>query len=138
MAEDSAKQVFFDGSCPICRAEIEELKGADQSGSISFVDCSAEGFAPAPGDPSHPSQKALLNALHVFENGHWLSGPDAFAEIYRSLGMTRLAKVWGSRRLRPLVNIVYRLFVVSRPLLAWLGVGTLVRWMVRKEVQRGR
>ena len=77
----------------------------------------------------------MMRALHVREGGQWVSGPAAFARIYERMGMTRMARLWGSQALKPLVNIVYRLFVVSRPLLARLGMARAVRWVVRRELR---
>ena len=69
------------------------------------------------------------------ERGRWHSGPDAFAEIYERVGIERMARLWGSRGLRPLVNLGYRLFLLFRPVLAALGADRLVRWWVRREAE---
>ncbi|MFK7957432.1 MAG: thiol-disulfide oxidoreductase DCC family protein [Lysobacterales bacterium] len=136
MTDTKEVQVYFDGSCPVCRAEIEELEQASQSQCLRFIDCSES--APELTDPgaNTPSQEQLLGALHVQSNGQWLSGPDAFAQIYHTAGMDRMARLWGSRRLRPLVNLGYRIFLVARPLLAALGAARVVRWLVRREARR--
>ena len=66
-------------------------------------------------------------------SGHWYQGPDAFAEIYRRVGIERMARLWGSRPLRPLVRLGYHLFLALRGVLAALGADRVVRWWVRRE-----
>ncbi|MEM6818755.1 MAG: DCC1-like thiol-disulfide oxidoreductase family protein [Pseudomonadota bacterium] len=128
--------IFHDASCPICRAEMEELKRIDDDQALELIDCSVQGFSDARCTEAGLSQKELMGALYVVDrDDHWLAGPDAFAEIYRTLGLDRMARLWGKGWWRPLINLGYRLFAISRGLLAPLGLDRVVRWMVRREAQ---
>ncbi|MFZ1430197.1 MAG: DUF393 domain-containing protein, partial [Geminicoccaceae bacterium] len=41
--EPSTSTVYFDGACPLCRAEIGYYRGRDRSGALRFVDVAATG-----------------------------------------------------------------------------------------------
>lgn len=127
-------RVYHDASCPICKAEIEELARADTAGRLEIVDASADTFDDAYAREAGLDQAMLLSAMYVRdEQGQWHTGPDAFAEIYERVGIERMARLWGSRPLRPLVNLGYRLFLVCRGVLAAMGFDRVVRWYVRRE-----
>lgn len=129
--------IYHDHSCPICRAEMEELKQVDHTNRLELLDCSADGFFDAAATEIGLEQDQLMSAMYIrVGDSRWLQGPDAFEFIYRELGMPKMAAFWGSKRLRPLVNIGYRLFARTRGVLALIGVDKLVRWYVRREAQR--
>lgn len=129
-------RVYHDASCPICRAEIEELAAVDDEHRLEIIDASAEHFDDPEAREAGLDQDVLLSAMYVRdEAGQWHTGPDAFAEIYERVGIERMAKLWGSKTWRPIVNLGYRLFLVMRGLLVALGAERTVRWFVRREAQ---
>ncbi len=129
-------RVFHDRSCPICRAEMEELSRVDSNAELELIDCSAPDFHDDEASQAGLEQADLVSAMYVQdENGRWYQGPDAFAEIYQRLGIERMARLWGSKPLRPLVNFGYRMFLLLRGVLAKLGAERVVRWMVRREAR---
>ncbi|MEO0574134.1 MAG: DUF393 domain-containing protein [Pseudomonadota bacterium] len=129
--------VYHDRSCPICRAEMEELKKIDGGDVLTLVDCSSTDFADADAAEAGLDQRMLMSAMYIrVGSDHWLQGPDAFEYIYDQLGMPKMAAFWGSKRLRPLINVGYRLFARTRGFLALFGVGHIVRWYVRREAQK--
>ena len=129
-------RVFHDASCPICRAEMEELGKVDDDGVLELIDCSADDFSDDEAALAGLEQQDLLSAMYVQDDsGRWYQGPDAFAEIYGRLGIERMAGLWGSRPLRPFVNFGYRLFLMLRGVLVSLGGARVVRWLVRREAR---
>lgn len=129
--------IYHDGSCPICRAEMEVLKEADVDDRLELIDCSSDGFSDARCDEAGLTQSDLMSALHVVDaKDRWLQGPDAFAAIYLELGFERMARFWGRGWWRPAVNLMYRLFAVTRGWLAPLGLDRAVRWWVRREAEQ--
>ena len=127
-------RIYHDGDCPICQAEMEELVRADRDARLELIDVAAADFDDPIAADAGLDADMLKSALYVYdESGAWHSGPDAFAEIYQRVGIDRVAALWASRPLRPLVHLGYRLFLVTRPLLAALGFDRLVRWWVRRE-----
>ena len=133
----AAITVYHDRSCSICRAEMEELKAIDQENILELVDCSASGFSDVHAADARLDQDTLMRAMFIrTADGEWLQGPDAFAHLYGRLGIPGMAKFWGSRTLRPLVSLGYRLFAMTRRFLSYLGVASIVRWWVRREARR--
>ena len=73
--------VFYDGSCPLCTAEIGLYRTQDTTGALTLVDVSQ------PADlPDGLTQSAAKARFHVMtEQGQVLSGAAAFAEVWRRL-----------------------------------------------------
>ncbi len=107
--------VFYDGACPLCRAEIGVYARRDGDQALCFVDVAAPGTVLPPG----LSRDRALARFHVATaDGTLLSGAAAFAELWRRVPGWR----WlGDLAARPLVlrglEIVYRAFLRVRPLI---------------------
>ena len=70
--------VYFDGSCSLCRAEIEHYRREDKAGALRFVDISETGSKP----PEGISRERAMERFHVrASDGRVLSGAVAFVEI---------------------------------------------------------
>lgn len=115
--------VFFDGSCALCRAEMQELDRLDRDHDIAFVDCSATSFDDAPYRAEGVSRDAMLQALHVRDVlGDWHRGVDAFGLIYAIVGAPLLARLWAHPLTRPLTRRLYPWIVRHRHALGLLGL----------------
>jgi predicted DCC family thiol-disulfide oxidoreductase YuxK len=105
--------VFFDGACPLCRAEIEIYRAHDTEGALVLVDISA----PDAAMPEGIDRGAVMARFHVRSaRGEIVSGAAAFAEVWKQLPAWR----WAGRlaSLPPLVmamELLYRLFLNFRP-----------------------
>lgn len=112
--------VYYDGGCPLCRAEIATYQRTEGGDSLRWVDANACG----PHELGAGLQRnAALARLHVRRaDGTLLSGAAAFAEIWASLPrwrwVARLARLPGAL---PLLERGYRLFLRVRPL--WRPAG---------------
>ena len=96
-----AAEVFFDGACPLCRAEIAAYRRMDGAGSIRWCDASA-GDAPPEIGP-----EAALARFHVRRaDGTLVSGFRAFLAVWRV-----------TPRLAPLARLL------DRPPFTWAGEG---------------
>jgi predicted DCC family thiol-disulfide oxidoreductase YuxK len=108
--------VFFDGSCPLCRAEIGYYRRQDQAGSLCFVDVSEPGAV----TPEGITQRRAMERFHVrASDGSVLSGAAAFVEVLTCLPKWR----WAARAaLLPgalaVLDLVYRIFLPVRPFLS--------------------
>ena len=111
--------VYYDASCGLCSAEIEALKSRDAGGRMRLVDCSAADFVA----PEGATREALMSRIHAKEaSGAWLRGVDVFAAVYEAAGFPRVARLYRSRRLRPLLDRAYPWIADHRRLLSALGL----------------
>ena len=117
MASELPKStVYFDGSCPLCRAEIGYYRRNDQAGAICFVDVSETGS----GTPEGITQQRAMERFHVRSgDGRVLSGAAAFVEVW-----TRLPKWRWAARAASLpgalvaLELGYRMFLPVRPVIS--------------------
>ena len=109
-------EVFFDGSCPMCRREIAYYKRLDISRRLTCVDISLNHVI----CPDGYCQTDLLNRFHVRRtDGRIFSGAAGFAVMWTFLPGAwkyagRVASFWP---LTALLELAYRAFLTIRP---WL------------------
>ena len=108
--------VYFDGSCPLCRAEIGYYQRKDQYSALCFVDISEPGGIP----PEGITQERAMKRFHVrASDGRVLSGAAAFVEVWARLPRWRwAARLAGLPGVTPLLEVGYRLFLPIRPYLS--------------------
>ena len=108
--------VFFDGSCPLCRAEIGYYRREDQCRALCFIDISETGGIP----PEGITQARAMKRFHVrASDGRILSGAAAFVEVWTRLPRWRwAARLAGLPGVTPLLEVGYRLFLPIRPYLS--------------------
>jgi len=116
--ELSKSTVYFDGSCPLCRAEIGYYRRKDASGALCFVDV-AETAAVT---PEGVTRERALQRFHVLAgDGRVLSGAAAFVEVWSRLPRwrwaARLASLPGATAL---LELGYRMFLPVRPFILGL------------------
>jgi predicted DCC family thiol-disulfide oxidoreductase YuxK len=106
--------VYYDGACPLCRAEIDYYRRRPGADAIAFVDVSSS----APGEGL--SCEVALARFHVREpDGRLLSGAAAFARLWRALpGWRWFGRLIGTRAVLPVAELAYRGFLPLRPRLS--------------------
>lgn len=134
-------EVYFDGSCPLCRAEIDALRPAVDDGLLRLHDCSPPGFADADALRHGIDRASLMAAMHVrTPDGRWHAGVDAFVELYRAAGIASISRLWGHPALKPLWTRAYPWVARHRQGLSRLGLtgifGALVRRAARRAARR--
>jgi len=112
-------QVFFDGSCSVCAAEIEHYLRQDNSGNIIAVDISAVDFDP---EPYNISRDTFMRELHVIDrDGNVYRGVEAFMAIWQVFPDLSIYRFVGAFLGLPLVNpvahLLYKGFASIRPYL---------------------
>lgn len=96
--------VYYDESCPMCRAEMHNFMRRDRDGIVCFVDASAPDFVP----PAGHSTAQMMRLLHLHTaDGRWLVGVEAFSLLYRRLGLPWVARVLDAPVLRPVADGLY-------------------------------
>lgn len=114
--EPEGPTIYFDGSCPLCSAEIDRYASRDGGDQLTFVDVSEKdadlGTGLGCGD--------AIRRFHVRQpDGTLLSGARAFVAVWASLpGLrwaVRLARIPG---VTPVLEVAYRAFLPVRPVLS--------------------
>ena len=109
----SKSTLYFDGSCPLCRAEIAHYRRADRGAALCFVDVSEK-------DTNLPNGLTRLQAMKRFHvrsaGGQLLSGAAAFVEVWRRLPSWRwAANAAALPGAMAALELGYRLFLPVRP-----------------------
>lgn len=114
----SKTTVFYDGACPLCRAEIAHYRKVDAAGHLSLVDVSDDGALL----PVGVARASLMARFHVMcEDGTLLSGGRAFAHLWRQLpGWSVAGRIASLPGVVQILEAGYRLFLPCRPALARL------------------
>ncbi len=115
-SEVQRSTVFFDGSCPLCRAEIGYYRRKDQAGALCFVDVSQPGAT----TPEGINQQRAMERFHVLaRDGRVLSGADAFVEVWTRLPKWRWAASAASLPgALAALELGYRMFLPVRPFIS--------------------
>ena len=116
--------VFYDGACPLCRAEINHYSQQEGAQSICFLDVSQ---VHEDALPAGVTRDQALARFHVqTSDGHIITGAQGFVEIWKILPHWRWA-AWLA--LRPggilLLERAYRGFLPLRPILSKFYAGLL-------------
>ena len=116
----TATTVLYDGSCPLCTAEIGLYRDRDAEGRLHLVDVSASDSA-LPEGLDRDTAMARFHA--IAPNGQVVSGAAAFIEVWRALrGWRWLARLASLPGVEPALEITYRAFLKVRPLMVRLFV----------------
>ena len=133
-SELSKSTVYFDGSCPLCRAEIEYYRRKDQGGAFCFVDIAETGAV----TPEGITQQRAMERFHVrTRDGRVLSGAAAFVEVWTQLPKWR----WAARAASmpgalAALELGYRMFLPVRPFISRLFERVLQLRVVGDGVKR--
>ncbi|MFY0691647.1 MAG: DUF393 domain-containing protein [Paracoccaceae bacterium] len=107
--------VFYDGACPLCRAEISHYQKTDRDDRIAFVDVTRPEFETRP-DLSRTEALARFHATRP--DGRLVSGAEAFVEVWKVLpGWRWLARAAALPGLLWVMEQAYRGFLRCRPLM---------------------
>lgn len=98
--------MYYDGSCPLCRREVDHYRRLDRDQRVSWVDISREPEALA---PLGVDLNTAMRRLHATdEDGRLVSGVPAFLAIWRQLpGYRHLARAVALLGLTPLFDGCY-------------------------------
>lgn len=122
--------VYYDATCPLCRSEMETLEARDADNVLRLVDCSGPAFNEVPCVAEGVTRPMMMARIHARDaGGRWLRGLDVFAIVYRAAGFTTLARLYESRRLRPLFDCLYPWIADHRYELSRWGLPRLFHWL---------
>ena len=108
--------VYFDGACPLCRAEIGYYQNQNGAEYIEFSDVSANDSAL----PDGLTRAQAMARFHVRNaDGDLLSGAAAFVHIWRTLpGWRRAARIASLPGAMTVMEFGYVSFLRVRPLIS--------------------
>ena len=111
--------VFYDGSCPLCTAEIGIYRHCAGAETVAFIDVSVH----EPGTIVTGLDKATaLKRFHVRDaDGTLVSGAEGFGHLWLVLPAWRwLGRIVLLPGVLQVSEAVYRGFLVVRPALQWM------------------
>jgi predicted DCC family thiol-disulfide oxidoreductase YuxK len=104
--------LYYDGACPLCRAEILFLSRRNQQGLLDFVDIQSEQYLP---EKVGVSCEQALSAMYAqYESGQLINGVSVFPEAYKRAQLPLLAWFFSRKTLQPLLRVGYRFFAKNR------------------------
>jgi predicted DCC family thiol-disulfide oxidoreductase YuxK len=117
-SELAKSTVYFDGSCPLCQAEIGYYRRKDQAGALCFVDVSEVGAA----TPAGISRQRAMERFHVRTgDGRVVCGAAAFIEVWARLpGWRWAARAASLPGASAALALGYRIFLPLRPFISRL------------------
>ena len=114
-APDDKACVYYDGACPLCRAEIASYQRTEGGDNLRWVDASSGSVAALGPDLDRATALARLHVRRA--DGTLLRGAAAFAEIWSSLPRWRwLARIARFPGMTPCLDVAYGAFLRVRPL----------------------
>lgn len=115
--------LLYDGLCPICRREVAWLFVRNKFGRLGFQDINDAGFDPA---LYGKSLAELMAEIHgVYPDGRIIKGMSVFRATYSAVGLGWLLASTGWPLLKPLFDLLYRLFAKYRLRLARLVISDM-------------
>ena len=113
--------IFYDGLCPLCRAEMNKLEQLDSDNNLSFVDIQQEGFS-----QRHPGLdwQALNARIHgQLPDGRLISGLDVTYLAWKSVGRGWVYAPLRWPVIRWVADWLYLGFARYRYQISWLLTG---------------
>lgn len=99
-------QIFFDGSCSVCAAEMDAYRRKEHGGRLQFVDISAAEFDPS---PYGITLEAFMYEMHAIDlEKHVYRGVEAFAAIWQAFPANPMYGLLGGLIMLPGVNLLAR------------------------------
>ena len=119
--------LLYDGNCPVCNLEMDNLWERNHAGLLRFVDITTPGFDPAPYKASIAEMNALIHAQRP--DGSLVIGVEVFRLAYSAVGLGSYTRFTGWPVFKPLIDLTYALFARNRyaasriamPLITWIA-----------------
>lgn len=120
---------FFDGTCPLCAMEMQQLTAADHNHQLTLVDIYQPHFSQ---QYPHIVPIKANNILHAQdEHGRLYLGLDATQRAWNTVGKKPWVNVLRIPVIRPIADWCYLKFARHRYRISWLLTG-----QKRKQCER--
>jgi predicted DCC family thiol-disulfide oxidoreductase YuxK len=105
-------EVFFDGACPLCKREVQMLRGLDRARQILFTDIAAASFK---SEDVGVEWESLMGRIHGrLPDGTLIQGVDVFRHLYAVLGFRKLVQLSRLPGISQFADLAYHLFAANR------------------------
>jgi predicted DCC family thiol-disulfide oxidoreductase YuxK len=113
--------LFYDSHCPLCVAEMRQLKAFDSAGRLAFADLHAPDFIQR---YPHIDQLKACRILHgQLDSGELLLGLDVTCLAWSLVGRHEWLALLRWPIVKPIADAVYLLFARYRYPISWLLTG---------------
>jgi predicted DCC family thiol-disulfide oxidoreductase YuxK len=125
--------LLYDGACPVCNLEMDNLKARNSAGLLRFVDISMPGFDAMPYGTTVAEMNGLIHAQRA--DGSLVIGVEVFRLAYGAVGLGHVTAFTRWPFLKPLVDAAYALFArhrytasrIATPLILWIAARRALR-----------
>jgi predicted DCC family thiol-disulfide oxidoreductase YuxK len=104
--------LLYDGACPVCNLEMDNLKARNTAGQLKFVDISVPFFDTTPYGATLAQMNGLIHAVRA--DGQLVVGVEVFRLAYGAVGLGHLTAATGWPVLRPAFDAAYAVFARNR------------------------
>ena len=114
--------VFYDGRCPLCSAEMNQLSQYDKEGKLRLIDINAENFAT---QYPHIDKVQADRILHgQYANGDMVFGLDVTQQAWALVGKNRWLKLLRLPVIRWFADLGYLVFARYRSQISYALTGS--------------
>ncbi|MBI3715679.1 MAG: DUF393 domain-containing protein [Betaproteobacteria bacterium] len=126
--------VYFDGSCALCRSEVNNIAVRDAGRKLVVVDCSPPDFD----DRDLPvTRKEIMNFFHARDAaGTWIRGVDVFIAIYAAGELDWVSRILRHRWIKPYAIRAYPWLIRNRYRIAALGLHRILNFFTHCAQRR--
>lgn len=128
--------LLYDGKCPLCMLEMDNLKARNTAGLLLFVDISQAGFDPVPYGASVKEMSALLHGVRP--DGTLVIGAETLRLAYRAVGLGYFAAPTALPGLKPVFDAAYVVFARNRYGISRVMAPLIERIAARRAVGRAQ
>ncbi len=106
MAISFPLEIFYDGSCIVCSAEMQSYRKRNPQNRLKFIDISAEDFHP---EQYGKSLDEFMLKMHVRDaTGNFTTGVDAFVTIWQAFPTGSVCRLFSALIGLPGINLLSR------------------------------
>ncbi len=128
--------LLYDGNCPVCNLEMDNLKARNQEELLRFVDIAVPGFDPNPYKASIAEMNALIHAQRP--DGSLVIGVEVFRLAYSAVGLGSYTRFTGWPVFKPLIDFAYMLFARNRYLASRIAMPFITWLAARRALKRSK
>jgi predicted DCC family thiol-disulfide oxidoreductase YuxK len=110
--QDYPLTLMYDGACPVCNLEMDNLKHRNTQGLLAFIDIASPGFDALPYGATLAEMNGLIHAVRP--DGSLVIGVEVFRLAYGAVGLGQLTAPTAWPLLRPLIDAAYAIFARNR------------------------